>query len=102
VGANLFLNAKGGANLGRFSESLKFLTPYAGFGLGMAFAASSSKSGSEKASRTDFNFAWHMLFGLEVVLKKLSLIYEIQIIKISVPETNPDPSRYFMMLGVRF
>jgi opacity protein-like surface antigen len=102
VGANLFLNAKGGVNIGRFVESLRLLTPYAGFGLGMAFAASSSKSGSEKVSRTDFNFAWHLMFGLEVVLKKLSLIYEIQIIKISVPETNPDPSRYFMMLGIRF
>lgn len=102
VGANLFLNAKGGVNIGRFAESLKLLTPYAGFGLGMAFATSSSKSGSEKVSRTDFNFAWHLMFGLEVVLKKLSLISEIQIIKISVPETDLDPSRYFLMLGVRF
>ena len=43
-GTNLFLNAKGGANIGRFVESLKFLTPYAGFGLGGAFAASSFKA----------------------------------------------------------
>ena len=102
LGANLFLNAKGGVNIGRFVESLKLLTPYAGFGLGMAFATSSSKFGSDKASSTDFNFAWHLMFGIEVALKNLSLLYEIQIIKISVPETDPDPSRYFMMLGVRF
>ena len=102
LGANLFLNAKCGVNIGRFVESLKLLTPYAGFGLGMAFAATSSEFGGEKVSQSDFNFAWHLMFGIEVALKNLSLLYEIQIIKISVPETNPDPSRYFMMLGVRF
>ena len=102
LGANLFLNAKGGVNIGRFVESLKFLTPYAGFGLGTAFASSSSKFGTEKVSSTDFRFAWHLMFGFEVVLKKLDLIFEIQMIKVSVPETDPDPKQGFIMLGVRF
>ncbi|MBN2345878.1 MAG: SH3 domain-containing protein [Candidatus Aminicenantes bacterium] len=102
LGANLFLNAKGGVNLGRFTEKLKFLTPYAGFGLGPAFAFSNSKAGAEKASSADFRFAWHLLFGFEVTLKKLGLIYEIQILKVSVAETDPDLTQYFMMVGVRF
>ena len=102
LGANLFLNAKGGVNLGRFIQTLKFLTPYAGVGLGGAFAASSSKLGGEKASQTDFRFAWHLLFGFEVKLKKLALIYEIQAIKIPVKEVDPDRTQYYMMLGIRF
>lgn len=101
-GANLFLNAKGGVNIGRFTESLKFLTPYAGFGLGGAFAFSSSKFADEKVSRTNFNFAWHMMFGVEVALKKMSAILEFQILKISLPEIDPDPSQCFWMLGIRF
>ena len=42
-----------------------------------------------------------MMFGIEFALKNLNLIYEIQIIKISVPD-RPRPQRYFMMFGVRF
>ena len=102
LGANLFLNAKGGVNLGRFAEKLKFLTPYAGGGLGGAFAYSSSKFGNETASDFEFNFAWHIMFGFEVVLKKMSAILEFQIIKVSLKDITPDPTQYFWMLGVRF
>ena len=102
MGANLFVNAKGGVNLGRFGEKLKFLTPYAGIGLGGAFASSSSKLGEEKFSSSDFNFAWHLVFGFEVALKNLSVILEIQTVKISVPELDPDQAQHFLMLGVRF
>jgi opacity protein-like surface antigen len=102
LGANLFINAKGGVNIGRFAEKLKFLTPYAGVGLGGAFAYSSSSFDAAKDSRADFHFAWHLMFGLEVVLKNLSVILEIQTIKISVAETSPDAAQHFFMLGVRF
>jgi opacity protein-like surface antigen len=102
LGANIFVNAKGGVNLGRFVETLKFLSPYIGFGLGSAFAASSSKFGTEKVSSTNFYFAWHLMFGVEVVLKKMSAILEFQIIKIAVPEISPDLAQHFLMLGIRF
>jgi len=102
IGANLFLNAKGGVNIGRFAESLKLLTPYLGVGLGGAMAFSSSKSGSEKVSDFAFNFAWHMMFGIEVELKGMSAILEFQILKVSLPDINPDPTQYFWMFGVRF
>jgi opacity protein-like surface antigen len=102
IGANLFVNAKGGVNIGRFVEKLKFLTPYVGLGLGGAFASTSSKFENEKVSRTDFNFAWHLMFGLEVALKNLSLILEIQTVKISDPELSPDTAQHFLMLGIRF
>jgi opacity protein-like surface antigen len=102
LGANLFGNAKGGVNIGRFMEKLKFLTPYAGFGLGVAFATSSSKFGSEKVSSTDFNFAWHMMFGIEVILKGMNAILEFQILKVSFPDIDPDPTQYFWMIGIRF
>jgi opacity protein-like surface antigen len=102
LGANLFVNAKGGANLGRFVEKLKFLTPYIGVGLGGAFAFSSSKYATEKVSSTNFYFAWHLMFGFEVVLKNMSVILEIQTIKVSVPEISPDAAQHFLMLGIRF
>jgi opacity protein-like surface antigen len=102
LGANIFLNAKGGVNIGRFVENLKLLTPYIGFGLGGAFAASSSKFEGEKVSDVGFNFAWHMLFGIEVVLKNMSAILEFQILKVSLPDIDPDPTQYFWMIGIRF
>lgn len=102
LGANLFLNAKGGVNIGRFVESLKFLTPYVGFGLGTAFISSSSEFGGSKVGSTDLNFAWHLMFGFEAALKKLGLIFEIQMLKVSVPEIDPDPTQGWIMLGVRF
>jgi opacity protein-like surface antigen len=102
IGANLFVNAKGGVNIGRFVEKLKFLTPYIGFGLGGVFASTSSTFENEKASRTNFYFAWHLMFGFEVALKNLNLILEIQTVKISVPETSPDAAQHFLMLGIRF
>jgi len=102
MGANLFVNAKGGVNIGRFVEKLNFLTPYIGFGLGGAFASTSSTFENEKASRTDFYFAWHLMFGLEVALKKMSVILELQTVKIAVPETSPDAAQHFLMLGIRF
>jgi hypothetical protein len=101
-GANIFVNAKGGVNVGRFVESLKILTPYIGFGLGGAFSFSSSKAGSARVSRADLYFAWHMMFGLEVVLKKMSAILEFQSVKISVPAIDPDYAQYVLMLGIRF
>lgn len=101
-GANLFLNAKGGVNIGRFSEKLKFLTPYTGFGLGGAFVAYSSKFAAEKISGSQFNFAWHMMFGIEVILKNISAILEFQVLKVSVADIDPDLTQYFWMLGVRF
>jgi opacity protein-like surface antigen len=102
MGANLFANVKGGINIGRFVDKLKFLTPYAGIGLGGAFASSSSTLGEDNFSASDFNFAWHLMFGFEVALKNLSVILEIQTVKISVPELAPDPTQHFLMIGVRF
>jgi opacity protein-like surface antigen len=102
IGTNLFVNAKGGVNIGRFVEKLKFLTPYAGIGLGGAFASLSSNFGNDKFSSTDFNFAWHLLFGLEVALKNLSVLLEIQTVKILVPDVSPDTALHFLMIGVRF
>jgi opacity protein-like surface antigen len=102
LGTQLFANVKGGVNIGRFVPSLKLLTPYLGCGLGGAFAFSSSTAGEEKASRANFYFAWHLMFGLEVALKNMSVILELQSIKISVPETTPDLTQYFWMIGIRF
>jgi opacity protein-like surface antigen len=102
LGANLFANAKGGVNIGRFVEKLDFLTPYIGFGLGVALASSSSTFDSEKVSRASFNFAWHLMFGFEVALKKMRLMLEFQTVKVSVPGISPDAAQHFMMLGVRF
>ena len=102
LGANIFVNAKGGVNIGRFVEKLKFLTPYAGFGLGGAFAFSSSKFETEKVSRTDLRFAWHMMFGIEMTLKSMSAILEFQILKVPMPDVDPDPTQCFWMLGIRF
>lgn len=102
LGANIFANAKGGVNIGRFVEKLNFLTPYAGFGLGGAFIKSSSKLGEDKFGRTNFYFAWHLLFGFEVALKRMDLILELQTVKVSVPETSPDAAQHFLMVGLRF
>jgi opacity protein-like surface antigen len=102
IGANLFVNAKGGVNIGRFVEKLDFLTPYIGFGLGGAFASTSSTFESEKVSRTNFYFAWHLMFGFEVTLKNMDLILELQTVKVSVPGISPDAAQHFLMLGVRF
>jgi len=102
LGANIFANAKGGVNIGRFVEKLNFLTPYIGFGLGGAFIKSNSKLGEYKFGRTNFYFAWHLMFGFEVALKNLDLILELQTVKVSVPETSPDAAQHFLMLGVRF
>jgi opacity protein-like surface antigen len=102
LGANIFANAKGGVNIGRFVEKLNFLTPYIGFGLGGAFIKSNSKLGANKFGRTNFYFAWHLMFGFEVALKNMDLILELQTVKVSVPETSPDAAQHFLMLGVRF
>ena len=102
LGANLFVNAKGGVNIGRFVEKLNFLTPYIGFGLGGSFAHSSSTFDGEKVSSTRFNFAWHLMFGFEVALKKIRLMLELQTVKVSVPETSPDAGQHFIMVGIRF
>jgi opacity protein-like surface antigen len=102
LGANIFANAKGGVHIGRFVKELDFLTPYIGFGLGGAFANSSSTLGTEKVSRTNFYFAWHLLFGVEVALKKMRLMLEFQTVKVSVPEISPDTGQHFIMIGIRF
>jgi hypothetical protein len=102
LGANFFINAKGGANIGRFVKKLNFLTPYVGFGLGGTFSFSSSKAGTEKINDTNLYFAWHLMFGSEVVLKKMSVILELQMVKVSVPKISPDAIQYFLMLGARF
>jgi opacity protein-like surface antigen len=102
LGANLFVNAKGGVNIGRFVEKLDFLTPYIGFGLGGSFAHSSSTFDGEKVSGTRFNFAWHLMFGFEVALKKMRLMLEFQTVKVSVPDVSPDAGQHFIMVGIRF
>jgi hypothetical protein len=102
MGANIFVNAKGGVNLGRFVKKLKFLTPFIGLGFGGAFASYSSTAGDEKISGSDLNFALHLMFGFEVVLKNMSAILEFQTIKVSVPDVAPDKGQHFLMLGVRF
>jgi hypothetical protein len=55
-------------------------------------------------SESKFNayFAWHWMLGSEFVLKGISLIFEYQAIKISVPEVDPDFMSHFLMFGVRF
>ncbi len=102
LAANLFLKAKAGVNLGRFVEKLDFLTPYAGLGLGAALASTSSSFQDQKISQFDINFAWHLLFGLELNLKSIDLIMEFQALKVSFPELEPNITQYFLLFGFRF
>jgi len=100
---NVFVNFKGGINLGKFFEPLKFFTLYGGLGVGTSLSFSYVDIAG--LSGTDFaaHFAWHYMIGSEISLGKMNLILEIQGVKVIDPDIDPSTQSYgYFMLGIRF
>lgn len=102
LGSNLFVNVKGGVNLGDRWDSLTGLKVFGGIGAGATLDFNFVKTAGESSSQLDVYFAWHLLGGVEIDFSSLSVIFEYQIIKNSHPRITPDPWRHFLMFGVRF
>ncbi len=103
LATNIFLNIKGGINLGKLFEFLKPLTLYAGGGIGTNLNYSSIKLGSIKGTQFDLNFSWHLIFGTEIKIGKMDLVFEIQNNKIILKDVDPaSQSISFLFLGIRF
>lgn len=103
IASNLFLNFKGGINLGQFIKSLKFFTIYAGGGLGSNLSFTSIKWNEAQGSQFDTNFAWHIIFGSEIKLGNMELIIEIQSNNIILKDVDPGTQNYkFIFFGLRF
>lgn len=103
LASNIFLNVKGGINLGKFIKKLKFLTLYGGLGVGTSL--SFSYIDFSGVSSTDFatRFAWHYMFGGEISLGKMNIILEIQGVKVIDPDIDPSTmSLNYLLVGLRF
>jgi len=103
IASNLFLNLKGGINFGQFIKSLKFLTIYAGGGLGSNISFTSVKLNEIQDSQFNTNFAWHIMFGTEIKLGSMELIVELQSNNIILKDVEPATQTYkFIFFGLRF
>ncbi len=103
LSSNIFLNAKGGVNLGKFFEPLKFFTLYGGLGVGTSLSFSYVDIAG--VTGTDFaaHFAWHYMFGGEFLLGKMNIIVELQGVRVIDPDIDPSTQSYgYFMLGIRF
>lgn len=103
ISTNIYLNAKGGINLGKLFNSLKFITLYAGGGIGTNLNYLKIKAGDIKGTLFDLNLSWHLMFGTEIKLGKTDLIIELQSNKIIIKDVEPATQPYsFLFLGIRF
>jgi len=99
---NLFIHIRGGINLGEIFRKLKFLKLQAGLGPGIEFSNTSIESEGLSGSDLNVRPAWHLVYGVEIILKKVNIILEFQTIHVAVPDISPDPSYRFVMVGIRF
>lgn len=103
ISSNVFLNFKGGVNLGQFVNTLKFLTIYAGGGIGSNLSFTHVEWDGVKGDEFNTNLAWHIVFGTEIKLGSMNLIIEIQENKIIVKDAEPATQSYSLLfLGIRF
>lgn len=100
---NVFFNLKGGINFGNFSETLKFITLYIGGGIGSQLSFSKGEIAGIELNEFDKYLAWHVMYGLEIDLKFISIILEMQNNKIIDPDLDPKTQNYsYLLIGVRF
>ncbi len=103
ISTNIFLNFKGGVNLGRFINKLNFLTLYAGGGIGTNLSYTHIDWDGVKGNLFDTNLAWHLMFGTEIKLGGMDIIIEIQSNKVIVKDVEPATQSYsFIFFGLRF
>jgi len=100
---NIFLNVKGGINLGQLWDKLKIMTIYLGGGPGVSLGYLYSDFAGVTGSQFDVFFAWHIVYGAEFKLGKMNIIVEFQSNKVINPDIDPSTqsSRYFLV-GLRF
>lgn len=102
LSCNVFINVRGGINLGQLTPALKFWTPYAGFGPGAALSFTHVANERGNYNKFKASFAYHFTFGSEFSLGAKGLFVEFQIVRVSQPEVDPDSSAYFLVAGIRF
>jgi len=102
ISANLFVNVRGGINLGRLAPALKFWTPYVGFGPGTALSFTHVSNPGGSYNKFQANFAYHFTIGSEFALGSKGLFVEYQIVRVSQPNVDPDSSCSFLVAGLRF
>lgn len=100
---NIFLNVKGGFNIGQLFEPLKLLTLYIGAGPGVELSYSTTDYQGITGSSFNTRFAWHIVYGVEVSLGKMDIIIEFQDNKVINPDVDPSTqSSKFFLFGIRF
>ncbi|MCK5059442.1 MAG: hypothetical protein KAT34_22525 [Candidatus Aminicenantes bacterium] len=107
IAGNVFLNAKGGYPIGKLinMKALWFLKPlklYGGLGAGVELSNISVTIEGESYNDFNLHFAWHMIFGVEYALPKISFIVEYQPVR--VIDKNLEPSTIkssYLFLGIR-
>jgi len=103
ISSNVFLNIKAGVNLGQFVNAIKFLTIYAGGGIGSNLSFTHVEWDGIKSDQFNTNFAWHIVFGTEINLGSLDLIFEIQNNKVILKDVKPATQSYSLLfIGIRF
>ena len=102
ISANLFVNVRGGINLGQLTPALKFWTPYVGFGPGTALSFTHVSNPGGSYNKFQANFAYHFTIGSEFALGSKGLFVEYQIVRVSQPNVDPDGSCSFLVAGLRF
>ncbi len=103
IAGNVFLNIKGGINMGKIINALRSMNLYLGAGAGTQLLYQSVKYSGASDSEFMANFMWHILFGAEFDIGKLNLIVEWQFDKTIVKNLDPSTvSTTFLMFGIRF
>ena len=103
ISTYIFLNLKGGINIGKLVKSLNFLTLYGGLGLGTNLSYTTVELNGGSADTFDSYFTWHYCIGTEIVLGKVNLILEIQGNRIIVSDLDPSTQSFgFVLVGIRF
>ncbi len=100
---NIFLNVKGGINLGVLWDKIDFITLFLGGGPGVSLGYLYTDYNGITGSQFDVMFAWHIVYGAEFKLGKMNIIVEFQSNKVINTEIDPSTqsSNYFLF-GLRF
>ncbi len=103
VTTNIFLNLKGGVNLGTLWESVKFLTVYVGGGIGGSLNYIHINNNGTTDSEFKTLLVWHIICGTEVNIGKTNMVVEFQINKFIDPAISwVAYTTNSLLVGLRF
>ncbi|MCK5056995.1 MAG: hypothetical protein KAT34_10090 [Candidatus Aminicenantes bacterium] len=108
ITGNIFLNLKAGYPVGKLikSNTLRFLKPlklYGGIGAGTKISNFTVTMSGDSINDFNLRFAWHMIFGAEYPLSKISIILEYQPVKVINKDLEPSTVKSnYWMIGIRF